>query len=179
MDIDHAWVKTWAAQYDARFRGKPDAIVEEQLRSWLARTPVPKYLDKEHFLLLARWKSPRAQTRYAQNDDRLVREATRLSYEADDPRIKLHILRVIDGVGVPVASTILHFLQPDGFAIFDVRVRTSLKQAGLWDRATADSSTQAWIAFNSLMKQLATSAGTDLRTLDKALWQYNAQRVSP
>jgi len=173
LEISGEFVYHWAAEYDKHFNESKEAQVEKQLRQWLAQQPEPKYLDKEHFVKLGWWKARRQMENYKANDRNLVEEATRLAYEATNERIKLHILKVLKGVQVPVASTILHFLQPDSFPIFDIHVRKSLKKAGRWDGDVNDASDEAWRDYVVLMRDLSEHLGVSLRELDKALWAYD------
>ena len=172
LEISAEFVRHRADKYDKHFKGKKDETDEKAIREWLSRQPEPKRLNKYFFVLLGCWKSPRQRPAYEANDERLIEEATRLAYEVTNERIKLHILKVLKGVQVAVASTILHFLQPDTFAIFDSRVRESLNKAGKWDDVD-DTSDEAWQKYVALMRSLSSSLGVTLRELDKALWAYD------
>ncbi|MFQ5879488.1 MAG: hypothetical protein ACE5IZ_04875, partial [Dehalococcoidia bacterium] len=144
LDISREFVRRWSAIYDKQYRGGSDEKEENIIREWLSHLPEPKYLTKDFFVRLGRWKTKRQTHRYQENDEALVKEATALAYNVSDEHLKLHVLTVLKGVGVPVASTILHFLEPDNFPIFDVRVRSSLKKAGVWSRDVDDASNEAW-----------------------------------
>jgi len=172
-EISAEFVRDWADKYNKHFKGKKDETDEKDIREWLSRQPEPKRLNRDFFVKLGCWKSARQLPAYKANDERLIEEATRLAYEVTNERIKLHILRVLNGVQVAVASTILHFLQPDTFAIFDIRVRRSLKKAGKWDRDENVASDEAWQEYVALMRNLSSSLGVTLRELDKALWAYD------
>jgi thermostable 8-oxoguanine DNA glycosylase len=177
LEISAEFVRDWADKYDKHFKGKKDEKTEKDIREWLSRQPEPKRLNKDFFVKLGCWKSPRQRPNYEANDERLIEEATRLAYELTNERIKLHILKVLKGVQVPVASTILHFLQPDIFAIFDIRVRRSLNEAGKWDRDKNVASDEAWQEYIALMRDLSSSLGVTLRELDKALWAYDNDKL--
>jgi hypothetical protein len=156
-------------------RAEKDKKEETAIREWLSQQPEPKRLNKDFFVKLGCWKSPRQLHAYKANDERLIEEVTRLAYELTNERIKLHILKLLKGVEVAVASTILHFLQPDIFAIFDIRVRRSLKEAGKWDDVT-DTSDEAWLEYTAIMRNLSDSLGVTLRDLEKALWAHDKGR---
>jgi len=171
--IHRQFVEHWAKVYDDNFRWSEAEQVEKPMREWVAKQPEPKYFDKEHFVKLGKWKTPRQEENYKSNEESLIKEATRLAYEVSHERLKLHILKVLKGVGVPVASTFLHFLHPDEFPIFDVRVRSSLKKAGKWNRSVDDVSDVAWLEYVDIMRDLSRNLGVSLRELDKALWAYD------
>ena len=177
LDISREFVEQWATKHDAKLKekeqGRKALQTESEIREWLARQPEPKYFDKEHFVRLGKWKTPRQKENYKSNDESLVKGATHLAYEVPHERLKLHILKVLKGVGVPVASTFLHFLHPDKFPIFDVRVRSSLNKAGKWNRSVGDASDNAWLEYVDIMRDLSRRLGVSLRELDKALWAYD------
>lgn len=174
-ELTQEFVASWLQKYDKKNAGKRDALQEQEVREWLARLPEPKYLDMENFLTVAKWKSPRPSRYYERNSALMVEGLTRLAYLESDPENKVRILTTLRGVSVPVAGTILHFLYPDRFAIFDVRCRTTLERAGLWKRNTKDASVQAWLEYVDIMRSLAQQLGVTLRGLDKALYMYDAE----
>ncbi|MDP3062607.1 MAG: hypothetical protein Q8O40_05275 [Chloroflexota bacterium] len=171
--ITTEFVCHWAANYDRHYRGTLDEKVETHLREWLAALPEPKYLDMEHFVCLCRWKTPRQTSAYKSNDATLVEEATRLAYVVQNEYLKLHVLLALRGVGVPVASTILHFLLPGAFPIFDVHARGTLAKVGTWTRSVGDARADAWMEYVAIMRKIAHAAGVGLRELDKALYAYD------
>jgi hypothetical protein len=168
-------VRKWADRYDY-----PNDN-EEELKAWLQvqfREGQP-YLDKRHFVEIARWKSQRPLRHYESNDDDLVREVTALAFAARRDELKLHVLMLLNGVGVPVASTILHFAFPDRYAIMDVRAITTLTRLGLWtgpdpaQRGFISFSVADWQVYTHLMREHAKRLGVTLRELDKALWAFD------
>ena len=175
MKITRRFVHCWADRYDEfqRRQDPKDAEVEREIETWLRRLPEPKYLDKPNFVKIGRWKTKRQTRAYESNDQVLVEKATRLAYLADEPHLKLHILQVLRGVSVGVSSTILYFLHPDSFPIFDIRARTTLRAAGSWNRPVDDASADAWLEYVQLMRGLSRDLGVSLRDLDKALWAYD------
>ncbi len=176
LNITREFVKHWAKVYDEKFKGSKELPVEMEIREWLANQPEPKYLDKEHFVKLGWWKTRRQMKNYKANDETLIKDSTRSAYQASDRRQKLDTLtkqKKLKGVGVAVASTILHFLHPNDFPIFDVHVRKSLKKAGEWNRSENDASGDAWLKYVSVMRDFSKKLNVSLRELDKALWAYD------
>ena len=175
LRISRSFVREWAGEYDHRC--DPASRAEEQaLKAWLRGQQEPKYLDKGHFIRLARWTAPRQLEAYRSNNPTFVRQATRLAYQATLPRLKVHILSGLDGVSVTVAATILHFFHPRLFPIFDVHARTTLKKAGLWKRRIDDAGIDAWDDYVGVMRSLARRFRVSLRDLDKALYAYDRWR---
>ena len=180
--IDRQFVSYWAGKYDARMsrpnrRFPAGSVIAEEaaLRQWLADLPEPKFLDKEHFVRIAMWKSPRPKPHYESNEESHIKDVTRQAYLATYEEEKLKILCDDDdlhGVRIPVASTILYFMFPNNFPIFDIRVRTALAEANKWSRPVKDAGVDAWKQYVVLMRQLTAQLGVELRALDKALWEY-------
>ena len=179
LDISREFVKHWVKVYDERPQHSKELPVETEIREWLTEQPEPKYFDKKHFVKLGKWKTPRQEKNYKNNEESLVKKATSLAYEVSHEGLKLHILKVLNGVGVPVASTFLHFLHPDKFPIFDIRVRSSLKKAGKWNRPVDDASNDAWLEYVYIMRDISGMLGVSLRELDKALWAYDREKKEP
>ena len=169
ITITPEFVGHWSSKYD-RQASPRDIELERDVRDFLKKLPDPKYLDRENFLKLCNWKSARAKRHYERNKSETVERITKYAYEHSDAEMKLRIVEALHGVGVPVGSTILHFLHPNQFAIFDVRAKQSLARAGKWSRGIADASPGAWLEYVSIMTDLARPMNVSLRDLDKALW---------
>jgi len=171
--IDHEFVQQWSKRYDAIFEGSYDQNEERAIREWLSNQSEPKYLNKEYFVRLGRWKTKRQTSNYEANEEKTIIEVTRSACQASDALVKLNILKTLRGVGVAVAGTILHYLYPDRFPIFDYHARKTLKKAALWSRDENDDSAQAWLEYTAIMQELASRLDTNLRKLDKALFAYD------
>ena len=173
--LSREFVREWAGRYDTESDVKDK---EEELKEWL-RTRFREgrpYLDKGHFVEIASWKSRRPLRHYKSNDDDLVREVTALAFAARRDDLRLKLLTLLKGVGVPVASTILHFAFPDEYPIMDVRGVTTLTQLGLWTRPV-QFSVADWQVYTDLMRDHAKRLDVTLRELDKALWKSDEART--
>jgi len=177
--LSKEFVRTLAAQFDADFDPKYRQG-EAQLKAWLQtqfREGRP-YLDKRHFVDIATWKSPRALPHYQSNDSALVREVTALAFATRRDDLRLRLLTLLNGVGVPVASTILHFAFPNKYPIMDVRAVSTLRRFGLWMRPThLWFDVKDWQEYVRLMRDHAKRLDVTLRELDKALWKFDEART--
>lgn len=171
--VDTGFVQKWSNNYDKEYQGSYDQNEEKAIRHWLSNQGEPKYLNKEYFVRLGRWKTKRQTSNYKANDESKIIEKTHSAYQTSDELTKLSILTELKGVGVAVASTVLHFLQPDAFPIFDYHARTTLKKAGLWNREIGDASKRAWMDYVDIMRTLSRRLDVTLRNLDKALFAYD------
>lgn len=127
------------------------------------------YLDRPDFLFICDWKSQRQKARYRQNSAASIEEGTRIALTARDERLRIGVLRVLEGVGWPTASTLLHFAHQDPYPILDYRALWSL---GV-DEPLAYYTFPIWWDYVMSCRRIAESAGVPIRVLDQALWQYS------
>ena len=111
-------LSTWAARYSV----PADAEVEKVGPSARARG----YLERDEFLELCRWKTPRSQPRCAANSEEFVREVTRTAFGTRNDELKIRVLLLLEGVSWPTASVILHFCDAERYPILDVRALWSV-----------------------------------------------------
>jgi hypothetical protein len=128
---------------------------------------------REEFLLVCAWKSARSRPLLQSNDALTVQDATRAAFETPDETARMVALCGLRGVGVPIASALLHFAFPDGYPILDVRALESLGRKG---RSVYPVS--FWVGYVHACRGLAAERGVSLRTLDKALWQHSKENTS-
>jgi hypothetical protein len=115
------------------------------------------------------WKSPRIRPQIARNTEAGVRGLTAAAFLARGDATRLRILLGLRGVGVPVASVVLHFAEPRRYPIYDVRVRAALRRLGV--RRRFPPTLAGWADYAALLRGLAARYRVSLRTLDKALWR--------
>ncbi len=132
------------------------------------------FYTREEFLTVCAWKTPRSRPRVERNGPAAVEEATRRALASPAERERMAALVALEGVGVPTASTLLHFAFPDDYPILDVRALESLGQ-----RARSGYPVAYWLRYLDACRELAFRHGVSLRTLDKALWQHSKERESP
>src|SRR5438309_11488701 len=72
------------------------------------------------------WKSIRSSGLAKANSESIIASRTRIALAVDNDRGRMRELTKLNGVGVPVASTLLHFAFPRRYPILDYRVLESL-----------------------------------------------------
>lgn len=157
-------VKYWAARYSY----PTDEHIERVI---VPRARERGYLERAELLYICEWKSQRQKARFSLNSARTVEEVTRIALAADDERVRIGVLRILEGVGWPVASTLLHFTHRDPYPILDYRALWSLgveQPPAYYEFAT-------WWNYVTSCRRLAVSAGVSARELDRALWQYSKE----
>lgn len=157
-------VGAWAARYDV----SADAALEGEVGPFMRREG---YLTRDHFLTLARWKSPRSGPLCARNEAGFVEAVTRAAASATDERFRIEVLRLLQGVDWPTASVILHVGVADPYPLLDVRALWSLGHD-----TPPPYTFDLWWAYTTFSRDLARSQGVSMRALDRALWQFSKER---
>ena len=104
------------------------------------------------------------------NTNDYVSDITRFAFGTDCERARIESLTLLDGIGWPTASAILHLLHPDPYPILDFRA--------LWSVSIDVPSKYSfgfWWSYVEFCRDLAADAHVDMRTLDRALWQYSKE----
>lgn len=123
---------------------------------------------KDDFLRICRWKTPRTQSRCAENDEPFLREVTAIALAAKDERIRIEILTLLHGVDWPTASVLLHFGHMEPYPILDFRALESLSIP-----QPLAYKFSFWWDYVQICREIADQRGVSMRTLDRALWQFS------
>lgn len=146
---------------------------ERRLKARLARRRARgTYLTRAELRWVGEWKTPRIRPQIARNSEAGIRGVTAAAFLACADSTRLRLLLGLSGVGVAVASVVLHFAEPGRYPIYDVRVRAALVRIGVRRRFRPNAA--GWAAYASILRELAVRYRVSLRTLDKALWQLGA-----
>jgi hypothetical protein len=140
--------------------------IKAQNRGWYTR---------DELEAVALWKTERSRSRVRQNRDDAVKDATELALRTADERLRIGVLTQLQGVLMPTASVLLHLAHRDPYPILDFRALWSL---GV-DAQPSYYSFELWERYVQRCRELASEAGVDMRTLDRALWQYSSTHQGP
>jgi hypothetical protein len=130
------------------------------------------YLTKSDFVTLCEWNSTRPRALYRSNPEDFIREVTRASFSTRHERLRIEVLTLLNGVSLATASVLLHFCAPDPYPILDTRSVWSL--SGTPPRKF---DFDFWWQYVQITRKLARQARVDMRTLDRALWQYAVENT--
>jgi len=171
MEITKEKIREYAQKYDKRYKDTNDEIVEKETKKWLEGN---RHLDKERFIKTGLWKSRRPERHYKANNEKKVREITKLSFREKDERKRIELLLGTEGglkgVAYPVASVILHFAFPNRYPILDFRAIWSL---GL--EQPKNYTFGFWQKYCGRIRDISKETGESIRTVDKALWEYSKE----
>ena len=129
------------------------------------------YLNKDEFLAICRWKSPRSGPSCKKNRESFVQEVTRLSLSASDEELKIRVLLLLSGVNWPTASVILHLCDRGCYPIVDYRALWSL---GIQNPPAYTF--EFWAEYCDFVRAIADRTGHNMRTIDRAMWQYSKEK---
>jgi tetratricopeptide (TPR) repeat protein len=144
---------------------------DERCRAAGAAARVRGHYVRQEFMVVCAWKTPRSGSKVAANSAAAVVAATGRALASSSEVVRMEALLELAGVGVPTASTLLHFAFPDDYPILDVRALESL---GVKGRTVYPVT--FWLAYLSACRELAAAHRVHIRSLDKALWQFSKER---
>ena len=164
-------IRALARGFDRDEAASPWTRGERRLKARLARRRARGVLSltRGELRWLGEWKTPRIRPQIARNTEAGVRGLTAAAFLAGSDATRLRVLLGLRGVGVAVASVVLHFADPGRYPIYDVRVRMALRRMGV--RRRFPPTAAGWAAYAAVLRELATRHRVSLRTLDKALWR--------
>jgi hypothetical protein len=160
-------IRSFADQY-VRHQTPSDKAKENELVRLKSEILVRGYLTKSDLAKIASWKAPRIAGHVQKNDEKYVIEITRFSFATENERVRIESLTLLDGVSWSMATVILHFFHRNRYPIIDFRaIKTiSLSQPKQYDF-------EFWWRYVEFCRRSAEAFSVDMRTLDRALWQYS------
>ena len=164
-------IEAWARRYEMD-ASAADMKKENELLQLRDRVRKAGYLTRSQLQRVAQWKSPRIAGQVGKNSEEFVNEVTRFALSAQDPRSRIESLTVLDGVMWPMASVILHFFHADPYPILDFRAIESMGR-----EVPNQYNAEFWLNYVNDCRELANRHGVDMRTLDRALWQFSKSKA--
>ena len=128
-------------------------------------------LEKSELRTVAHWKAPRSARHVEKNTEEYVREITHFALHACTERARIESLSLLDGVLAPSASVILHFFHHAPYPVLDFRALWSVSL-----EVPNDYDFDFWWTYVQFCRELSARNGVDMRTFDKALWQYSREK---
>ena len=158
-------LKHWSQRYDI----ESDKEVENGVAPCVQKV---RYYTKEQLRTVCKWKSPRSIRHCERNSEQYVETITALALSTCCDRLRIEVLALLDGVGWPTASVLLHFGYGHQYPILDVRALWSLSVDPLPRQYDYDF----WQQYTQYCQQTAKRYDLTMRELDRALWQYSKER---
>jgi hypothetical protein len=122
-----------------------------------------------------RWKTGgRGIGRLEGNSEDDIKDALSLATVAKTDRAAVAVLVGLRGVAVPVASAVLTTIEPTRYTVIDFRSLESLGSKSL------DRTVDFYLSYLDFCRNLKDRHNvSDLRTLDRALWQWSKENGTP
>lgn len=161
-------IKALAERYWS-YTNEKDRQKEKEIVEWIA--PLAKrrgWFERDEFLKICRWKSKRPSKHYERNTDEEVKRATSAAFSVFEPETCVMALMELHGVGLPVASVLLHFGHRDNYPILDERACKALG-------CSKKESMAFWRAYVNYSRDLAKQYTVSMRILDRALWTHGKE----
>lgn len=163
MRINEGEIIEWASRY---------IIYEDEINLQKELKSITKggYLTRSILLKTCKWKSPRTEPHCKKNDDSFVKSVTGASLSTKNEQLRIEVLTLLQGVGWPTASAILHLCFPKSYPILDFRALWSLSM-----EMPKSYKFEFWWEYTQLCRKISKDVNVSLRQLDRALWQFSKE----
>jgi hypothetical protein len=167
------------SSYAAKYLAENDNATKDE-RAINAGTAIRNgSYTKANFRIIYEWKLesflkrklPYLNPENIDQDD--VEEAMRLAATARTVRAAAAVLMGLPSVKNRVASAVLAMIRPDRYTVLDVRALEALGVPNEHD----DGSVNFYVAYLAECQKLAARYKVDLRTFDRALFQWSAEQA--
>ena len=162
FNFNRECIQHWSSKYEYEGENNVIELVEEVRKRG--------YLRRSELITVGKWKSPRSAGSIDNNERLFIKEVTRFALSTKCDRAAIESLTILDGVGAPTASVILHFFHKRDYPILDFR---ALWSVSLIDDDKYNYSYALWSEYVNFCRKKAKKADVSMRDLDRALWQYS------
>lgn len=156
--VEHLSVDEW-----------PDTIAlikefrEVKKRGWLTKADLVK---------VCYWKSPRAIHYINSNKPSAIREITSLALKSKDETVKITGLTRLNGVSIPMASSLLTLVNPKQYGVMDIRVWELLYRLGVVNTNAKASAFkyEEWYRLLDVLRYFANKLNVTARDVERTLF---------
>jgi len=128
------------------------------------------YYTRSAFLHVCGWKSRRPDRFHRSNKTRFIRDVTAIALSTNSERLRIEILTILEGVKWPTASALLHLAFSNQYPIMDVNALWSLSIPV--PREPQKYTFPYWWRYVQICRSLAAKHNLQMRTVDRALFQF-------
>jgi len=161
LQFDETQIAAFAAKYQDD---------EEEVAGLKPGVAKRGFVTKRDLHEVAKWKSSMSAHHVEKNSEEYIKEVTAFALRTTSERARIEVLTILDGVSWPTASVILHFFHKEDYPILDFRA--------LWSVELEEPNQYTfgfWWPYVQFCRDLSSRNGVDMRTLDRALWQYSKE----
>ena len=161
-----------------KFNGKKDALNyafsynDEETKRLHAKLNGAKSITADDLRQVWLWKGNRVLSVSPETLKKLKMLSKTKGIQIQDPIVKEVIERLVEsqGIGFPVASAILKFINPEVFPIIDIRAYRALTGAKSY---YTTYSYKKYIAYARQLSAIAKATGRPLREIDEQLYCFD------
>jgi hypothetical protein len=137
-----------------------------------------KYLTKSELESVCRWKSPRALSLVRLNNHHRIRAATSAAFAARGEANRIEALISLEGVSIPMASSILMLTWPKRYGVIDIRVWKLLHEEGVVSDNPGGTkfTTLQWCRFLEIVRALSVDLRVTVRDIERTLFEIDKAR---
>jgi len=179
--LDRSFVRYWSDRY---VDGELTPLERELLATTHLAIAECGYLTADDLEKIGTWKAQRVLGYLSKNAENTIVDVTRLALAPKTPEwMRHHILRILEGVGHPMASAILTVWDPTNHTILDYRAVDALqelKKRGAFDLEPPSGRRGAlpgYWTYLQAYQPIAKSVGVSFRDLDRALWKWHKEEM--
>jgi hypothetical protein len=129
----------------------------------------------------AKWRQIQSQYWIEKNEEKFIEAVSKLAFDKDAANfLRHHILMILKGVGLQLASGIVTMYDRFTFTPLDARTKAALKALGKWEEIDPNidmpwdhASGHGYLKYCESLRRWAAELGVDLRNLDRALYQWH------
>ena len=133
------------------------------------------WFNRDEFVAMGMWKSPRPKQHYLSNDPETIISVSGKALVAPTDREKLTKLIELRGVSMPTATAILTLIYPENFGVIDIHVWKLLHLYGVfnWRESGQSLSVEDCLACLEVLRRYAAVLNVTPRDMDRSLYIYH------
>ncbi|MCG2796428.1 MAG: hypothetical protein L6427_11315 [Actinomycetia bacterium] len=131
--------------------------------------------NKEQFLRMGMWKSPRAKNLYLQNEEVDIVEISKKVFDTEYEKRRIELLTRLKGVAIPTASAILMLTDPEKYGVIDIRVWQVLYDFGSVrvNPTGTNFSFKNWYNYLMKLRAIARKYGIKARDVERIIFKHH------
>ena len=135
------------------------------------------YLSKPELVKICKWKSPRAIQLIISNSEPSINKFTREAFATRSEKRKMEFLTKLNGVSVPMASSILMLLNPKRYGVIDVRVWELLYVMGTMTSNAKGTNFKfsEWNRYLVTIRHFASKFNVKARDIERTLFNVHQE----
>src|SRR5665213_3547035 len=131
------------------------------------------YYNRREFIRICLWKTGQQKQSYLSLAERDIIRVTGEAFKISDERDRIEKLCELKGVGIPVASALLTFYDPENYAIIDRPCTEVLEEQGVieWRRISSDT----WVDYLTRIRNLSVKLKTTPSRVVQGLYAFHRE----